>query len=111
MWSTEKVEYRCTTTNLFASNDTIIVLIIILLHSVSVVTNFVILKRDKETKSTHFFVYSRRATHDPHHTWHGDRGGPSRFCIPLTFFDPISSFAARAIENLRENAPTAGKCL
>ena len=27
------------------------------------------------------------------------------------FFDPILSFAARAIENLRENAPTVGKCL
>ena len=46
---TEKVEYRCTTTNLPACNDTIIVLIIILLHSVSVITNFVIPKCDKET--------------------------------------------------------------
>jgi len=42
-----------------------------------------------------FFVYSRRATQDPHHTWYGDRGGLSRFCTPLPFFDPISSFAAR----------------
>jgi len=41
------------------------------------------------------FVYSRRATHDPHHTWHGDRRGPFHFCTPLTFFDPTSSFAAR----------------
>jgi len=30
---------------------------------------------------------------------------------PLTFFDPISSFATRAIENLWENAPNAKKCL
>jgi len=49
MGSTEKVEYKCTTTNLPACNDTIIVLIIILLHSVSVITNFVIPKRDKQT--------------------------------------------------------------
>ena len=37
-------------------------------------------KRNKEI--SHFFVYSRRATHDPHHTWHGDRGGQSHFCTP-----------------------------
>jgi len=56
----------------------VIVLKIILLHIVSVITNFVIPKRDKQTnkqrKTSHFIVYSRRATHDPHHTWHGDRG-------------------------------------
>jgi len=46
-------------------------------------------------KTSHFFVYSRRATHDPHYTWHGDRRGPSRFLHSLTFFDLISSFAAR----------------
>ena len=43
---TEKLEYRYTTTNL---NDTIIVLKITPLHSVSVITNFVIPKRDKKT--------------------------------------------------------------
>jgi len=82
-----KLEHRCTTTNL--CNDIIIVLKIILLHSVSFITNFVIPKRDKKTdrqtdkKTSHFFVYSRRATQDTHHTWHGDRGGPSRFCTLL----------------------------
>jgi len=94
--STEKVEYRCTTTNIPVCNDTIIVLKITLLHSVSVITNFVIPKRDIQTKKTsHFFVYSRRATHDPQHTWHADRGGPCHFCTrPANFFDPITSFAA-----------------
>ena len=53
--STEKVEYRCTTTNLPACNDTIVVLIRILLHSVSVTKNFVIPKRDKQTKNITFF--------------------------------------------------------
>jgi len=88
-----KLEHRCTTTNLPLCNDIIIVLKIILLHSVSITTNFVIPKRDKKTdrqtdkKTSHFFVYSQRATQDPHHTRHGDRGGPSRFCTPpLNFF-------------------------
>jgi len=40
--STEKVEYRYTTTNLPLCNDTIT-----LLRSVSVITNFIIPKRDK----------------------------------------------------------------
>ena len=95
--STENVEYRCTVTNLPLCNDTINVLKITLLHSVSVITNFVIPKRDKkqtDKKTSHFFVYNRRTTQDPHHTWPGDRGGPPRFCTP-NFFDPISSFAAR----------------
>jgi len=46
---TVKVEYRCTTTNLPLCNGTIIVLKIALLYSVSVITNFVIPKRDKQT--------------------------------------------------------------
>ena len=29
--------------------------------------------RDEHTqKTSHFFVYSRRATHDPHYIWYGD---------------------------------------
>jgi len=48
--STEKVEYRCTTTNLPLCSGTIIVLKITPLHSVSVITNFVIPKRDIKTK-------------------------------------------------------------
>jgi len=45
----KKVEYRCTTTNLPLCNDAINVLKITLLHSVSVIKNFVIPKRDKQT--------------------------------------------------------------
>ena len=44
----EKVEYRCTTTNLPICNGTITVLKITLLHSISVITNFIIPKRDKK---------------------------------------------------------------
>ena len=49
-WGPQKNLSSCTTTNLPACNDTITVLIVIvLLHSVSVITNFVIPKRDKQT--------------------------------------------------------------
>jgi len=48
--STEKVEYKCTTTNFPLCNETIIVLKAALLHSASVITNFVISKRDKKNK-------------------------------------------------------------
>jgi len=47
--SLEKLEHRCTTRNLPLCNGTIIVLKISLVHSVSVMTNFVIPKRDKQT--------------------------------------------------------------
>jgi len=53
--STEKVEYRCTTTNILLCNDITIVLKIAPLHSVSVITNFVIPKYDKQTKQTPLF--------------------------------------------------------
>jgi len=92
----EKLEYRCTTRNLPLCNGTIIVLKITLLHSVSVITNVVIPKRDKnEQKNITLFRLQPARDHDPRHTWHGDRGGPSRFCTLRTFFDPISSLAAR----------------
>jgi len=57
--SRENLEYRCTTRNLPLYNDTIIVLEITPLNSVSVITNFVIRKNDKtKQKTSHFFVYS-----------------------------------------------------
>ena len=103
-----KLERRCTNTtiNLPVCNDTIIVLKLILLHSVSVITNFVIPKRDKKTdrqkKTSHFFVYSR-------HVWSRRRSVP--FLYLLTFlmrsvFSPIGT-----IESLRKNTINAGKCL
>jgi len=46
--SIEKAEYRCTNTKLPLCNGTIIVLKLTLLNSVSVITNFVIRKRDKQ---------------------------------------------------------------
>jgi len=107
----KKVEYRCTTTNIPLCNDTIIILKITLLNSISVITNFITRKRDKQKKTSHFFVYSRRATRDPHCTWHGDRGGLSHFCTPQLFLIRSVVSLLGATENLWENAPTAGKCL
>jgi len=43
----KKLEYRCTTIKLPLFSGTITVLKITLLHSVSVITNFIIPKRDK----------------------------------------------------------------
>jgi len=83
--SIEKLEYRCRTTNLPLCNGTIIIVKIKLLHSVSVITNFVILKRDEVTdrqKKSHFFIYSQRATHNRHQAWRDDGGGLCHFCIP-----------------------------
>jgi len=62
-------------------------------------------KRDKKAKKT---KKQKTSNKKKHHTFSCTAGwrltiptilgmaieGPSRFCIPLTFFDPISSFAA-----------------
>jgi len=104
--STDKVEYRCTTTNLLLCSDTIT-----LLRSVSVVTNFVIPKHDKQ-----------KNTDKKHHTFWSTAGARptiptilgmviEEVCTifePPKFFHPTSSFAAKGIENLWENATTAG---
>ena len=57
-----------------------------------------------------FLVYSRRASRDLHHIWRGDRG-LSHLCTRLTFLIRSLVSPLGAIENLRENTPTAGKCL
>ena len=70
-------------------------------------------RRDKQTNNTTLFSRLQTACNGaahPHHTWHGDRGGPSRLCPPpLTMSDPISSFAPGAVQNLWENAPSRVK--
>jgi len=58
LWgSIGKLEHRCTTTNLPLCNDTIIVLKIILLRSVSVIRNFVIPKRDKNRQTKNITLF------------------------------------------------------
>jgi len=114
--STEKVEYRCTTTNLSLCNDTIIVLKITLLHSVSIITNFVIPKRDKRT--------DRQKTH---HTFSFTAGAwptiPTILSMVIEevrpiFEPPPQLFLIRSVvlplgafDILRETALTTGKCL
>ena len=94
----EKLEYRCTTINLPLCNGTIIVLKITFLHSVSVITNFVIRKRDKKNKLTkkHHTFSSTAVARPTIRTIHGMAIEEVRTIIaPLTLFDPISRFAAR----------------
>jgi len=121
--STEKVEYRWTTTNLPVCNDTIIVFKITLLHaahwaqpaasapdgltavcsvekrtllhSVSVITNFVIPKRDKkQTDRQKNHTFSPTAGARPTIATMVIEEVPAIFAPP-NFFDPISRFTAR----------------
>ena len=62
--SREKVKYSCTTTNLPLCNDTIIVLKITLLNSVSVITNFVIPKRDKKKQIKNITLFRLQPARD-----------------------------------------------
>ena len=92
-------------------NNTIIVLKITLLHSVSVITNFVIPKRDKQT--------DRQTDRQKHHTFSSTAGARPRIPTILdmvieevrTIFAPLT-FLIRSVvsplgatENLWENAP------
>ena len=110
---TEKVEYRCTTTNLPLCNDIIslIVLKITPLHSVSITTNFVIPKRDKK----------KQKNEQNHHTFSSAAGArptiPTILGTAIEEVRPIFAFLKpflfrsvvsplRAVENVWENAPT-----
>ena len=78
-----------------------------------VITNFVIPKRDKnEQKTSHFFVYIDGARPKiPTIIGMVTEEARPVFCIPTFFliWSLVSPLAA--IENLKKNAPTAGKCL
>jgi len=94
-------------------ND-IIVLKITLLRGVSVITNFVIPKRDKKQtdRQKHHTFSSSTGTRPTIPTILGiviDEVVP--FLHPLTFSIRSVVLPLGAIENLWENAPTAGKCL
>ena len=70
--SIEKLEYRCTTRNLPLCNGTIIVLKITLLHSVCIITNFVIPKRDKKNKKNRtkkITLFHLQPARDPYLAW------------------------------------------
>jgi len=67
-------------------------------------------KRDnKQTKNIKLFVYSRRATYDPHHGTVIEEVRP--IFAPPNFLIRSWVSPLGAIENLRENSHTAGKCL
>jgi len=93
----KKLEYRCTTIKLPLFSGTITVLKITLLHSVSVITNFIIPKRDKTDRQKNITLFRLHAA--------GARPIPIILGMviekdraifdSLTFFDPISTFADR----------------
>ena len=93
----EKFEYRCTTGNFPLCNGTILVLKISLLYSVSVITNFVIPKRDKQTDKKHHTFLSTAGARPTIPTILGTVIDENRtiFATPLTIFDPSTNFATR----------------
>ena len=96
--SIEKLEHRCTTRNLPLCNGTIIVLKISLLHRVSVITNFIIPKRDKQTdrQKEHNTFSSTAGTRPTTPTILGMVIKEDRTIFaPPNFFDPSNSFATR----------------
>jgi len=97
--STEKVEYKCKTTNLPLCNDTIIVLKVTPLHSVSVITNFVIPKCDKQKSVTLFRLQPARDPRSPPPEEVRPIFAPTSFSLIRSVASPLG-----ATENLRENA-------
>ena len=101
----DKVEHRCTTTNLPQSNGIKIVSVIQRLHGEIWRTISDVQKRDEHTnrqtdrptdKKTHrFWPPRRRMKSEPHQTWHGDRGPRTRSFTSKTFRGLSHSFAAR----------------
>jgi len=89
----EKVEHGCTTTNLPLSNGIKIVSVLQRLHgeigAQSLAFKSVTNKQkqtDKQTdKNQRFWLPRRRVKSEPHQTWYGDRGTPSRSCASNTF--------------------------
>ena len=58
------------------------------------------------TKNIILFCLQLACTHDPHHTWHGDRGGSSHSCTPKLFLIRSAVSLRGAIEHLWEIAAT-----
>ena len=112
LWgSTEKLEYSCTTTNLPLCNDTIIVLKITLHHSVFVITNFFISKRDKKTDKKHHTFSSTAGTRPTIPTILGMVIEEVRpiFAPPITFLIRSVVSPLGAIEKFVGKCPHRGK--
>jgi len=85
----EKVEHRCTTTNLPLSNSIKIVSVLQRLHGEIGRTISDVQKRDEQTdkqkKSQRFWLPRRRVKYKPHQTLRGDRGPRACSCTSKTF--------------------------
>ena len=89
----KKTWYRCTTRNLPLRNGTITVLKITILHSVSVITNFVIQKRDKkkQKKITLFRLQlARDPRSPPYFAWWWRRSTPLLYPLTLLIRSVVS---------------------
>ena len=86
----EKVEHRCTTTNLPLSNGIKIVSVLQGLHDEigRIISDFQ--KRDEQTnrqpkKTLTFLAATAAGKSEPHQTWHSDRGPRARSCTLKAF--------------------------
>ena len=86
----EKVEHRCTTTNLhyptvsksFPYSNAFMAKSGAQSRTFKSVTNR---QTDKQTKKTRFWLPRRRVKSKRHQTWHGDRGTRARSCTSKNF--------------------------
>ena len=85
----QKVEHRCTTTNLPLSNGIQTVSVLQRLHGEIGRTNSDVQKRDgqtdRQTNKKRFWPSRRQVKSEPNQTWHGDRGHRARSCTSKTF--------------------------
>ena len=97
----DKVEHRCTTTNLPLPNGIKIVSVLQRLHGEIAQSLTFKSVTDKQTnrqtdkKTQRFWPPRRRVKSEPHQTWHGDRGPRARSFTSKTFPGLTHSFAAR----------------
>jgi len=102
----EKVEHRCTTTNLPLSTGIKIVSVLQHLHGEIGRTISDVQKRDGQTnrqKTPGFWPAARRVKSEPHQAWHGDRGPRARSCTSKTFGGLTHSLAARGHRKFGDN--------
>jgi len=102
----EKVEHRCTTTNLPLFNGIKIVSVLQRLHGKIGHTISGVQKHDGKTdKKLNVFGHCR-AKSEPHQTWHGDRGPRARSCTSKTFGVRRIALPLGGAENLGETHPS-----
>jgi len=101
----EKVEHRCTTTNLPLSNGIKLYSVLQRLYlaksCAQALTFRSVTNKQTETdkKTQRFWPPRRRVKPEPHQTWHGDRGPRARSCTSKTFGVCRTILAVGALKN------------